>query len=140
MKVIECIPNFSDARRPEVVEAIVNAVAQIPNALRYHGRIKVRLGVVHKGDGALGVVCRCRQEHWWLADCGIVTFWAGLVGYLPAGFVDRHDAPADVPLHDRIGAVLLCGDGPDRAGRIRGIDTDQGYPCASGVFESVKPS
>ena len=31
MKIIECIPNFSDARRPEVVEAIVNAVAQIPN-------------------------------------------------------------------------------------------------------------
>jgi len=31
MKIIECIPNFSDARRPEVVEAIINAVAQIPS-------------------------------------------------------------------------------------------------------------
>jgi len=31
MKIIECIPNFSDARRPEVVEAIINAVAQVPN-------------------------------------------------------------------------------------------------------------
>lgn len=30
MKIIECIPNFSDARRPEVVEAIINAVAQVP--------------------------------------------------------------------------------------------------------------
>lgn len=31
MKIIECIPNFSDARRPEVVEAIINSVAQVPN-------------------------------------------------------------------------------------------------------------
>lgn len=31
MKIIECIPNFSDARRPEVIEAIINAVAQVPN-------------------------------------------------------------------------------------------------------------
>ena len=31
MKIIECIPNFSDARRPEVVEAIINAVASVPN-------------------------------------------------------------------------------------------------------------
>lgn len=31
MKIIECIPNFSDARRPEVVEAIIQAVAQVPN-------------------------------------------------------------------------------------------------------------
>lgn len=31
MKIIECIPNFSEARRPEVVEAIINAVAQIPS-------------------------------------------------------------------------------------------------------------
>lgn len=30
MKIIECIPNFSDARRPEVIEAIINAVAQVP--------------------------------------------------------------------------------------------------------------
>ncbi|MEL7625577.1 MAG: glutamate formimidoyltransferase [Anaerolineaceae bacterium] len=31
MKIIECIPNFSEARRPEVVEAIIDAVAQVPN-------------------------------------------------------------------------------------------------------------
>ena len=30
MKIIECIPNYSEARRPEVVEAIINAVAQVP--------------------------------------------------------------------------------------------------------------
>ena len=30
MKIIECIPNFSEARRPEVVEAIIKAVAEVP--------------------------------------------------------------------------------------------------------------
>lgn len=30
MKIIECIPNFSDARRPEVIEAIIQAVAAVP--------------------------------------------------------------------------------------------------------------
>ncbi|NLB70400.1 MAG: glutamate formimidoyltransferase [Chloroflexi bacterium] len=30
MKIIECIPNFSDARRPEVIEAIIDAVAAVP--------------------------------------------------------------------------------------------------------------
>jgi len=30
MKIIECIPNFSDARRPEVIEAIIQAVAEVP--------------------------------------------------------------------------------------------------------------
>ena len=30
MKIIECIPNFSDARRPEVIEAIMEAVASVP--------------------------------------------------------------------------------------------------------------
>lgn len=30
MKIIECIPNFSDARRPEVIEAIIIAVADVP--------------------------------------------------------------------------------------------------------------
>lgn len=30
MKIIECIPNYSEARRPEVVDAIINAVAQVP--------------------------------------------------------------------------------------------------------------
>lgn len=30
MKIIECIPNFSDARRPEVIEAIIKAVADVP--------------------------------------------------------------------------------------------------------------
>ena len=29
MKIIECIPNFSDARRPEVIEAIIKAVADV---------------------------------------------------------------------------------------------------------------
>jgi len=29
MKIIECIPNFSEARRPEVVEAIIKAVAEV---------------------------------------------------------------------------------------------------------------
>lgn len=28
--IIECIPNFSDARRPEVIEAIRKAIAQVP--------------------------------------------------------------------------------------------------------------
>jgi len=28
MKIIECIPNFSEGRNPEIVEAIVNATAQ----------------------------------------------------------------------------------------------------------------
>ncbi len=28
MKIVECIPNFSEARRPEVVEAIINAVSE----------------------------------------------------------------------------------------------------------------
>ena len=30
MKIIECIPNFSDAKRPEVIEAIIDAVAAVP--------------------------------------------------------------------------------------------------------------
>lgn len=30
MKIIECIPNFSDARRPEVIEAIIKSVADVP--------------------------------------------------------------------------------------------------------------
>ena len=29
MKIIECIPNFSDARRPEVIEAIIEAVGKV---------------------------------------------------------------------------------------------------------------
>jgi len=29
MKIIECIPNFSEGRNPEIVEAIVNAAAQV---------------------------------------------------------------------------------------------------------------
>ena len=29
--LIECIPNFSEARRPEVVEAIVAAITSVPN-------------------------------------------------------------------------------------------------------------
>ncbi|MBT7075465.1 MAG: glutamate formimidoyltransferase [Anaerolineae bacterium] len=29
-KIVECIPNFSEARRPEVVDAIVNAVKSVP--------------------------------------------------------------------------------------------------------------
>ena len=33
MKIIECIPNFSDARRPEVIEAIIKAVAEVPGVL-----------------------------------------------------------------------------------------------------------
>ena len=28
--LVECIPNFSEARRPEVVEAIVAAIAGVP--------------------------------------------------------------------------------------------------------------
>jgi len=28
--LIECIPNFSEARRPEVVEAIINAILSVP--------------------------------------------------------------------------------------------------------------
>ncbi len=31
MKIIECIPNFSEARRPEVVEAIIDTIAQVPS-------------------------------------------------------------------------------------------------------------
>ena len=29
MKIVECIPNFSEGRRPEVVKAIVDAVAAV---------------------------------------------------------------------------------------------------------------
>ncbi len=29
--IVECIPNFSEARRPEVVEAIINAIASVNN-------------------------------------------------------------------------------------------------------------
>ncbi len=29
-KIVECIPNFSEARRPEVVEQIVAAVQSVP--------------------------------------------------------------------------------------------------------------
>src|SRR5688572_12033111 len=30
MSVIECIPNFSEARRPEVVDQIVSAIESVP--------------------------------------------------------------------------------------------------------------
>ena len=28
--IVECIPNFSEARRPEVVEAIISAIQSVP--------------------------------------------------------------------------------------------------------------
>ena len=28
--IIECIPNFSDARRPEVIDAIITAIQLVP--------------------------------------------------------------------------------------------------------------
>ena len=28
--LVECIPNFSEARRPEVVEAIISAIQSVP--------------------------------------------------------------------------------------------------------------
>jgi glutamate formiminotransferase / formiminotetrahydrofolate cyclodeaminase len=30
-RIVECVPNFSEGRRPEVVDAIVNAITSIPN-------------------------------------------------------------------------------------------------------------
>src|SRR3972149_250868 len=30
--LIECVPNFSEARRPEVVQAIADAIRAVPNA------------------------------------------------------------------------------------------------------------
>ena len=30
MRVVECVPNFSEGRRPEVIEAIVNAAKEVP--------------------------------------------------------------------------------------------------------------
>src|SRR6185295_4086079 len=30
MKLVECVPNFSDGRRPEVIEAICAAIASVP--------------------------------------------------------------------------------------------------------------
>ena len=32
MKLIECVPNFSEGRRPEVVAAIRDAIAAVPGA------------------------------------------------------------------------------------------------------------
>lgn len=32
-KLIECVPNFSEGRRPEVIEAIVSAVARVPGVV-----------------------------------------------------------------------------------------------------------
>jgi glutamate formiminotransferase len=29
MKLVECVPNFSEGRRPEVIEAIRNAIAAV---------------------------------------------------------------------------------------------------------------
>src|SRR5690606_14163452 len=34
MALVECVPNFSEGRRPEVVEAIVAAITSVPGARR----------------------------------------------------------------------------------------------------------
>ncbi len=31
--IVECIPNFSEARRPEVVEAILNEIKSVPSVV-----------------------------------------------------------------------------------------------------------
>ncbi len=31
-QIVECIPNFSEARRPEVVEAIMQAITSVPES------------------------------------------------------------------------------------------------------------
>ena len=73
MKIIECVPNFSDGQNPETFEAIKNAVAKIKNVKLLslepdadYNRVVVTLAGDEEGilNGTLAA-CRTAAESGW---------------------------------------------------------------------------
>ena len=87
MKLIECVPNFSEGRRPEIIDAIVNAIAVV--------------------DGVSILDTSCDPSH----NRSVITFVAPFERAVEAAFAGIKEAAARIDLrnhtgeHPRIGAT-----------------------------------